>query len=65
MKQTHNSYTVMYPNFAKRLEHFWSRRMEWALSYRVEKMMRGNNYAEAGMRIIKEIVFGFALSGHH
>ena len=27
-------------------------------SYRVEKMMRGNNYAEAGMRIIKEIVFG-------
>ena len=61
MTQTPNSYIVKYPNFAKRLEQFWARRMEWALSYRVEKMMRGNhtnNYAEAGMRIIKEIVFG-------
>ena len=35
--------------------------MKWALSRRLEKRMRGNhtnNYAKAGMRIIKEIVFG-------
>ena len=61
MKETPHSYTTIYPNLCQRLEQFWERRSEWALSYRVDKMMRGNhtnNYAEAGMRIIKEIVFG-------
>ena len=35
----------------------WS---EWALFYRVKEIMRGNhtnNYAEGGIRIIKEMVF--------
>ena len=61
MKKTPDSYTTKYPNLRQRLDQFWERRSEWALSYRVDKMMRGNhtnNYAEAGMRIIKEIVFG-------
>ena len=61
MKKTPNSYTTQYPNLRHRLEQIWERRSEWALSYRVDKIMRGNhtnNYAEAGMRIIKEIVFG-------
>ena len=61
MKKTPDSYTTKYPNLCQRLDQFWERRSEWALSYRVDKMMRGNhtnNYAEAGMRIIKEIVFG-------
>ncbi len=61
MKETPDSFTIKYPNLAVRFEQFWYRKTEWALSYRVEQMMRGNhtnNYAEAGMRIIKELVFG-------
>ena len=50
-----------YPQLAKCLEQFWKRRNEWAISYRIDLMTRDNhtnNYAEAGMRILKEIVFG-------
>ena len=60
MTKTPNSYITQYPNLRHRLEQIWECRSEWALSYRVDKIMRGNhtnNYAEAGMRIIKEIVF--------
>lgn len=60
-QETPDSYATQYPNLLHRLQQLWERRSEWALSYRVDKMMRGNhtnNYAEAGMRIIKEIVFG-------
>ena len=60
-QETPDSYATQYPNLLHRLQHLWERRSEWALSYRVGKMVRGNhtnNYAEAGMRIIKEIVFG-------
>ena len=55
------SYVTKYPQLAKRLEQFWERRNEWAISYRIDLMTRSNhtnNYAEAGMRILKEIVFG-------
>ena len=50
-----------YPQLIERLKGFWKRRSEWALSYRVTEITRGNNtnnYAEAGMRVLKEIVFG-------
>ena len=56
-----DSYVKKYPLLEKRLEIFWNRGKEWALSYRLNDMTRGNNtnnYAEAGMRIIKELVFG-------
>ena len=36
-------------------------RTEWALSYRLDRPTRGNftnNYAEAGIRVLKEIIFG-------
>ena len=58
---TQEPYITKYPQVSSRLEHFWERRSEWALTYRLEKMMRGNhtnNYAEAGIRILKEIIFG-------
>ena len=44
-----------------RLKAFWKRRSEWALSYRVAHFTSGNNtnnYAEAGIRVLKEIIFG-------
>ena len=62
LRQDHpDSYVQRYPLLAQRLENFWQRRKEWAVSYRLIDMTRGNNtnnYAEAGIRVIKEIVFG-------
>ena len=61
MKDSEDGYVHKYPHLGHRLQQFWERRSEWALSYRVDRMMRGNhtnNYAEAGIRILKEIVFG-------
>ena len=61
LNTTPDSYSSAYPQLIPRLEQFWDRREEWALSYRVEKIMRGNhtnNYAESGIRILKEIIFG-------
>ena len=55
------SYVKLYPHLAKHLEIFWKRRSEWALSFRVEKIFRNNhtnNYAEAAIRILKEMIFG-------
>lgn len=55
------SYASKYPQFVKHLETFWERRFEWALSFRITKTFRNNhtnNYAEASIRIIKEIIFG-------
>ena len=56
-----NSYTTKYPQILPRLQQFWERRTEWALSYRLDRPTRGNftnNYAEAGIRVLKEIIFG-------
>ena len=51
----------MYPQLAKRLQQFGEGRSEWAISHRLDLMTRGNhtnNYAEPGMRVLKEIIFG-------
>ena len=56
-----DSYTVKYPQLLSRLESFWKRRSQWALAYRALAMTCGNNtnnYAEASIRVLKEIVFG-------
>ena len=53
-------YATQYPHLADRLRQFWERRSEWALSYRVREVTRGNhtnNYAEGDIRILKEIIF--------
>lgn len=49
-----------YPNFLKHVNSLWPRRHEWALCYRSQLPVRGNNtnnLSEAGVRILKEIVF--------
>ena len=49
-----------YPHFSEYMQTMWPRRKEWALCYRKRMLVRGNhtnNYAEAGMRILKELVF--------
>ena len=63
MKQTvPESYVVsIHAHTAKRLKQFWERSEDWAISHRLDLLTRGkntNNYAEAGMRILKEIIFG-------
>ena len=47
-------------NFIKHVDTYWERRQEWAICYRDSTSTRGintNNYAEAGIRILKDIVF--------
>ena len=49
-----------YPQYIKHVQLLWPRRKEWAHCYRKTSLVRGNhtnNYAEAGMRILKELVF--------
>ena len=56
-----DSYGKKYPNLVKNLEVFWERRSEWALSFRMEMIFRNNhtnNYAEAAIRVLKEMIFG-------
>lgn len=49
-----------YKNFMAHIAVNWERRQDWAVCYRNSSIMRGintNNYAEAGIRILKDIVF--------
>ena len=49
-----------YPHLLKYFEGFWSRKSEWALVLRKHLMLRGNNtknISEAGIRILKKIIF--------
>ena len=49
-----------YPNVRDRAQTHWETRHEWALVYRQTIITRGhntNNIAEAGIRIIKDLVF--------
>ena len=46
-------------HFAKYFDSIWQRRREWATSYRLGLLTRGNNtnnYAEVGFRIFKDII---------
>lgn len=48
-----------FPKFVKRFEIFYKRKTEWVKFYRLNILTRGNNtnnYAEASIRILKEIV---------
>ena len=49
-----------YPRYLSYIQSQWSRRLEWAVCYRKHLLVRGNqtnNYAEAGIQILKELVF--------
>ncbi|XP_014663444.1 PREDICTED: uncharacterized protein LOC106806104 [Priapulus caudatus] len=57
---TNSDVAEMYPKYIQHCEHLYDRRAEWALCYREELPVRGNNtknYAEAAMRILKDKVF--------
>ena len=49
-----------YPQYLTYIQSHWSCRKEWALCYRTHLLVRGNhtnNYAEAGVRIVKKLIF--------
>lgn len=49
-----------YPRYLAYIKSQWDRRREWAICYRKKLLVRGNqtnNYAEAGIRIVKDLVF--------
>ena len=59
-----STYATKYPHLVDRLRQFWERRSEWALSFRVREVTWGNhtnNYAEGGIRILKEIVYNLTV----
>ena len=55
-----NDVVKKYPHYLQYIKCQWDRRKEWALCYRKHLLVRGNqtnNYAEAGIRILKDLVF--------
>ncbi|XP_065889230.1 uncharacterized protein [Dysidea avara] len=55
-----NETALKYPHFLKNMESLYSDCKEWALSYREDLCVRGNhtnNYSEASIGILKELVF--------
>ena len=49
-----------YPQFLSHVESLWPRRKEWAHCYRKWLLLQGNhtnNYSEACMKILKELIF--------
>ena len=49
-----------YPTFLSHLMSLWPCRRQWSYCYRKRLMLRGNhtnNYSEAGMKILKELIF--------
>ena len=52
--------TIKHPNFIQHVKSLWDKRHAWAHCYRTILPIRGNhtnNYAEAGIKILKELVF--------
>ena len=50
-----------YPRFSQHIQSLWGRKSEWTHCYRTTALIRGNhtnNYAEACMRVLKELIFG-------
>ena len=59
-KFTSNMVAKKYSNFMAHMEGYWKRRQDWAKYFRNDETMRGidtNNYAESGIKILKDIVF--------
>eukprot|EP00118_Oscarella_pearsei_P019528 m.208172 g.208172 ORF g.208172 m.208172 type:complete len:540 (+) comp39701_c1_seq9:1438-3057(+) len=55
-----NSVVLKYPRFLIQIKQLWGRQQEWAHCHRRTSFIRGNhtsNYAEAGMRVLKELIF--------
>ncbi len=59
---TSSTVVKQYPNFVAHMEGYWKRRKEWCICFKTggDKSTRGintNNYAESGIRILKDILF--------
>ncbi len=55
-----NTNIIKYPSFVKHFKILWDKRSAWAHCFRKNVLIRGNNtnnYAEAGIKILKEFVF--------
>ena len=49
-----------YPQFCKYVQSHWAKRHQWALCFHASLPIHGNhtnNYSEAGMKILKELIF--------
>lgn len=60
---TSDQIAIRYPNFLQHVKSYWSRRQKWAICFRKHLLIRGNhtnNYAEAGIKILKEFNLVFA-----
>ncbi len=58
---TSSATSQKYPHFIKHMTSLWEKRSFWAHCFRTALLIRGNhtnNYAEAGIKILKELVFG-------
>ena len=66
LKNKHASFTSSetakkYPSFIKHMENLWEKRELWAHCFRNTLLIRGNhtnNYAESGIKILKDLIFG-------
>ena len=59
--------TIKYPSFIQHIKSLWGKRRAWAHCYRTILPIRGNhtnNYAEAGIKILKELVFSRVKAYH-
>ena len=57
-----NELVCHYPKFNTYIDRWWHKRLEWTLYYRKSLLVKGNhinNVAEAGIRIVKELVVGW------
>ena len=60
IKLQNDHISIRYPPFLQHIKSVWPRRREWAICYRHADLTRGNhtnNYAEAGIKIVKDLVF--------
>ena len=60
MLESESSPFLYYKNALKQLQDVHEHRSEWAITFRRHELTRGNhtnNYAESGIRIIKDQIF--------
>ena len=56
-----NDYSSNVPQFSEPIKVHWLRRQQWVICYRSNIITRGNNtnnISEAGIKIVKELIFG-------
>ena len=65
---TKNVIVLKYPKYISYVGGHWSRRKDWAVCFRKHLLVRGNhtnNYSEAGIRVLKELVFSRVKAYNH